>query len=367
MTRSAICLLENVRNRRWGKRVAVAIKKYPANIALERRINLIGTERRVALNQAKADILNPEFYANIINMIRPVARTFSSSRTLIKRVLVRSVLAYLFISAILWQFQEYLLFPVLQWQLLSKAQASTPPAKIESFFVTTPDGEKLNVWTTYNKIAGLDSPYVGLIFHGNGETVASMNFLPFFARHGIPAFTFDYRGYGESTGWPSEEKMREDAQTVWDAIKKKTGKDASQLVILGNSIGSGPASYLAASVSPRALILIAGFSSMPDILNELPIYRPFLWVLRYQFNNVAELSRLHTDCAISAHGKKDSIISFDHQGRIEKALAHSSAKKVVLLRNDEASHNDIYYAVENELNSSIDRCLGTKFKHERWP
>lgn len=282
-------------------------------------------------------------------------------------VLILLIGAYLCLSFVLWQFQEYLLFPVLDWQRTHKTSPPIPPAGVESFFVTTPDGEKLNVWTTYRENSGLDSPYVGLIFHGNGETVTSKNYLPFFARHGIPAFTFDYRGYGESTGWPSEKNMERDAQTVWEAIQKRTGKNASQLVILGNSIGSGPASYLAATVSPRALILIAGFSSMPDVLMELLLYRPFLWVLRYQFNNIQQLSRLRSDCVVLAHGRKDTIIPFAHQARLEKALINSTVKEVIILNDPNASHNDIYYAIENPLNAAVDKCLGTNFDYQRWP
>ena len=285
----------------------------------------------------------------------------------VRAVLFIAVLAYFVTALVLWRSQEYLIFPALEWQSAIRSNPPIPPAGIESFFVSTPDGEKLNVWTTDTKNPALDAPYVGLIFHGNGETVASMNYLPFFARHGIPAFTFDYRGYGESTGWPSEEKMEQDAQTVWEAIQKRTGKNTSQLIILGNSLGSAPASHLASVVSPRALIIIAGFSSMPEVLKNLPLYRPFLWALRYQFDNVSKLSKIKVDCAFLAHGKKDPIIPFDHQGRLENALSKSSAKEVVILNDENASHTDIYYAVENQLNATVDKCLGTTYNRERWP
>ncbi len=275
-------------------------------------------------------------------------------RFVIRRLAISVVVVYALVALLLWQFQAYLLFPALAVHMPS---APEPPAWIESFFVTTPDNEKLEVWTTFGKSSELTSPYVALIFHGNGETVAMKNFLPFFARHHIPAFTFDYRGYGRSSGWPTKTNMLNDAETVWNAIQQKTGVSAERAIILGNSIGSGPATYLAAKINPRALILIAGYASVAEILADYLFYRPFIWLLQYNFENSAPLSTLKARCVIAAHGRRDEIINFRHLELIKKSINAAAVKIPIFLENDDASHNDIYYKVEAQLDQNLDRCL----------
>jgi len=266
------------------------------------------------------------------------------------------IVAYLVISSILWLTQDILLFPLLK-NKLSSSSFPNPPESIDSFFVNTDDGERLQVWTTYGKDKNLTSPYIGIIFHGNGETVAERNYLPFFAGHRIQAFTFDYRGYGNSTGWPSEEKLLKDSKSIWHAIQQKTGVDASHVIILGNSIGAGPASYLASEINPHALILIAGYANVPEILRDLPWYRPFSWILRYEFPNAQNLKKLRSHCVILAHGRKDNLINIRHLELLQKSLTPANVDRVIPLESIDASHNDIFYAVEEKLNQKLDECL----------
>lgn len=274
------------------------------------------------------------------------------------RVLLRLIVGYLLLSLLIWLTQDLLLFPLLQKRLFSGPAQIVPPAHIEQFSVITPDGETLDVWTTHGKNPQLTAPFVGLIFHGNGETVATGNFLPFFARHKIPAFTFDYRGYGKSTGWISEGALLNDAETIWQAIQARTGVPASQAVILGNSIGTGPASWLASRISPKTLILLAGYSDIPEILKDMPIYRPFTWLLRYHLPTARYLQNVTSECVILGHGKRDQVINFRHLELLSNAINQKQVPKRIALSNEEASHDDIYYKVEEALDEALDRCLG---------
>ena len=280
-----------------------------------------------------------------------------SARRLLFKLVTYSVRIYIILALLLWFGQDLLLFPMLSTKFIGSSSQQLPPATVDSFFVDTDDGEKLEVWTTFGRTPNLTSPYVGLIFHGNGETVAARNYLPFFARHKIPAFTIDYRGYGNSSGWPREENLLRDTEAFWRAVQERTGVNAKNAIILGNSIGSGPASYLAASIEPRALILIAGFSSLPEVLADIPSYTPFRWLLRYQFPNHEYLQKLRSDCVILAHGMKDTTINFRHLGLLQQSASHAGIQRVISLTSQEASHNDIYYLVEEELDRSLDECL----------
>ena len=278
-------------------------------------------------------------------------------RSKLFRSLVYALRIYIIIAVLLWFGQELLLFPMLISKVTGKSTPAPVPATVESFFIDTDDGEKLEVWTSYGRSPDLSSPYVGLIFHGNGETVAAGNYLPFFARHKIPAFTIDYRGYGNSTGWPGERTILSDSETFWRAVQERTGVLAKNVIILGNSIGSGPASYLASLIEPRALILIAGFSSLAEVLADIPSYSPFRWLLRYQFPNREYLQKLKTNCLILAHGMKDTTINFRHLDLLKQSASHPNIGQVLTLTSQVAGHNDIYYAVEEQLDRSLDGCL----------
>lgn len=272
-----------------------------------------------------------------------------------KRTVVIVLLAYLGIALFFYIFQEYFIFPVLLAQRLDKAvhELASPPKGIASFFVDTSDGEKLNVWTSLQPD---EKPtHAAIIFHGNGETVARGNFLPFFRSVGVPAFTFDYRGYGRSSGWPSEQGLYLDAEAIFSEVTKRTGLPASKILLLGNSIGSGPAAYLAQKIHPHSLILLAAYSNFHDLVSGIPRYAPFSFVLRYEFPVSRYLEGLPLNCLILAHGKKDSVVPPRHLQVI--AQNPKLAQQPIVLESPTAEHNNIYYAVESELKATVAKCL----------
>ena len=276
---------------------------------------------------------------------------WNKALTVIGRTAVASVL----VSFLIWLIQDMLIFPLLPRKFFV-SDILIPPDNMQEFMVSTPDGESLSVWTTWGKTPDLDASYVGLVFHGNGETVKNKNFLPFFARHRIPAFTFDYRGYGNSTGWINEERLLADAELVWAEIQRRTGIPASRAIILGNSIGSAPAAWLASRIKPAMLILLAGYISIPEIADDMPLYRPFSWLLRYRLPTAEFLHQTQTPCLVLAHGKQDEVISYRHLNVLAAAVDKDKVGKLLLMPNDEASHNNIYYRIESELDQAIDSC-----------
>jgi abhydrolase domain-containing protein 12 len=81
----------------------------------------------------------------------------------------------------------------------------------------------------------------------------------------------DYRGFGDSTGEPNEEGLLKDARAIWDYAS--TFSDAAEVVLAGQSLGTGVVAGLAGelaeqNISPRAVVMIAPFTSITDLLDS---------------------------------------------------------------------------------------------------
>jgi fermentation-respiration switch protein FrsA (DUF1100 family) len=279
---------------------------------------------------------------------------------MLKKILIRFVIAYLSVGCFLYVLQELLLFPVLLVQFTGKTLVAPPPPEIRVETVTTKDGATLEGWTTFSQDRFPNPKFVGLIFHGNGETIHMGNFLPFFARQGVPAFSFDYRGYGNSEGWPSEERLTSDAEEIWNSIKSTTGTNDSQLIILGNSVGTGIATSLAKKLHTRAVILIAPYASLPQVIKEHPVYSLFSWALRYNLPVAKDLEDVVSDYLIVAHGEQDEVIPFSHLKTVLTGAQRGKIKKIIPLTSSTASHNNIYYSIEEKLNKALHEIISGK-------
>jgi pimeloyl-ACP methyl ester carboxylesterase len=174
--------------------------------------------------------------------------------------------------------------------------------------------EEVNIKTKDNKwIHGLlftvERPK-GLVFylHGNagaldswGEVAKRYTSLKY------DVFILDYRGYGKSEETiNSQEQLFEDVQQAYDEMKKKYGEET--MVVLGYSIGTGPATKLASVNSPKLLILQAPYYSLTDMMRHTyPIIPTFL--LKYKFRTNEYIK----DCKMPVvifHGNRDEVIYY---------------------------------------------------------
>jgi fermentation-respiration switch protein FrsA (DUF1100 family) len=257
---------------------------------------------------------------------------------------------------VLWE-QERFIFPAVDFPK-SEKPFNLPPG-VRELTLSTSDGERLQAFTSISEGQFRSSsapPFVAVILHGNGETAEILNFIPFFRMVGIPALTFDYRGFGHSSGWPSEQGLYRDAEAAAAMAQELTGLPYSQFVVLGNSIGSGPASYLASKIQPRALIIIAGYQDFADLVAEKPPYSLLSFGLRYRFPVREYVKKLTSQCVVLAHGRRDEIIPFSHLAGISGAVPSTASLHV--LTSEIASHDDIYYKVEQQLVEQTRACLG---------
>ena len=185
----------------------------------------------------------------------------------------------------------------------------------EAVRLPTADGEQLAAWWIP---APSSSPAHGtvLLFHGNAGNIAHrIDYAKMFHGLGYDTLLVDYRGYGDSTGAPSEAGTYRDAMASWLWLTETRGIQARDIVIFGESLGGGVATWLATQQRPRALILASTFTSIPDLGAQVYPWLPVRWISRIHYNSLANLEKIHAPMLI-AHSPDDELIPYRHGRRL---------------------------------------------------
>lgn len=158
---------------------------------------------------------------------------------------------------------------------MDPAAAGLPQARAET--LTTPDGESLAAWW----VAPRDERApVYLYLHGNGANLhaRALRFAHLVA-DGAGLIAPSWRGYGGSTGSPTEAGLQLDARAAYDALRAR-GIAAERIVLYGESLGSTVAVMLAAERPVRALLLDSAFDSALEVASGAYPWLPVRWLLR---------------------------------------------------------------------------------------
>jgi uncharacterized protein len=218
---------------------------------------------------------------------------------------------------ILYFGQRYFLFPAPQERLVA------PPPGYSFVETLTSDGLKLRA--AYRPAT--DGKPTLLFFHGNGDSIAGADHATRrLTGAGYGALLVEYRGYGGNPGSPNESGLYKDGEAAI-AWLSKHGIGPRQLIIVGNSIGSGPATELALRHRPAALVLISGFASLPFVVSDLYPFIPAKWMVRDRFDNETKLGRIKSPILI-LHGDADTLVRPVNAHRL--ARANSAAKLIVV-------------------------------------
>jgi pimeloyl-ACP methyl ester carboxylesterase len=230
---------------------------------------------------------------------------------LLLRTLVLLFVLYTLICVALYFFQEKLIFF---------------PEKLDKDhkFLFNQPFEEINIPVTNGKsIHGVlftSDTSKGLIFylHGNAGSVNSWgDVAKCYTDLHYNVFILDYTGYGKSEGpIKSQERLFEDIQITYNEMKKRFDED--RIVILGYSIGTGPASKLASTNHPKLLILQAPYYSLKDMMRHTyPIIPTFLLKYKFQTNQYLK------DCkmpVIIFHGNQDEVIYYESSLKLKKEM-----------------------------------------------
>jgi len=248
----------------------------------------------------------------------------------VKHGLLVFICVYLALLALLYLQQRSLLFP------REPARApidSTGIPGAEEVTLTAADGERLVTWVVPPR-AG--KPVV-LYFHGNGGNLGQPGRIGRFrslTEDGTGLFALSYRGYGGSTGSPTEEGLHLDARALYGAAAERFG--ASQLVAYGESLGTGVALKLAAEVPLAAVVLEAPYLSTAAVAQRAYPYVPVRLLMLDQFRSDEVIGRVRVPLLV-LHGERDGVVPFA-QGDALYGLANSPKR---FLRFPRGGHGDL--------------------------
>lgn len=214
---------------------------------------------------------------------------------------------------------------------------ATPALPYEAVTLTTSDGVSIAAWY----VPAEHARGVLLYAHGNAGNISHrLDSIRLFHDMGLSVLIFDYRGYGKSTGEPSEAGIYRDAETVWQYLTMQRGFTPARIVVFGESLGAAVAAHLAAQHQPGALILASAFTSLPDLAADLYPYLPARWLVRFRYDTRRYLQDMHAPVLV-AHSREDEIIPYRH-GQALYDAAHEPRQWLEL----RGGHNDLFFANE---------------------
>lgn len=174
-------------------------------------------------------------------------------------------------------------------------------------------------------------------FHGNAETAEANAFLAReMKKRGFATVLVEYRGYGRSKGTsPTEEGLYLDAVAVLDALAAR-GLKPADIVLWGQSLGTGVAAEMAKRERGARLVLVAPFTSTVDMASRVIPFMPVSMVMIDRFDTLSKAPSIAAP-ALVVHGDIDDVIPFEQGEKVSKALPHGTFLKV-----PEGRHDNLY-------------------------
>jgi len=227
----------------------------------------------------------------------------------------------------------------------------TPPRGVEDAWIDSTKGARLYGW--FAEPEGKQSRAVVLFTHGNAGNVTNRRDIIELYRDRLNAtvLVFDYRGYGRSSGAPTEAGVLDDARAARSWLAARTGVRESDIVVAGHSMGGGVAVDLAASDGARGLILQGTFTNLPDVAASHVPLLPVRAVMQAKLDSIAKI-RSYRGPLLQVHGDADRVIPY----ALGKELFQAANEPKQFLTIPGGSHNDI---VTPEFVKALDRFLGS--------
>jgi len=172
-----------------------------------------------------------------------------------------------------------------------------------------------------------------LYFGGNAESIVrnANNFIELFPEHTI--YLNNYRGYGGSSGKPTEEHLYKDSQLIFDSVCV----NHEQCSVIGRSLGTGVATYLASTRKINKMVLITPFDSIESIAQEQYPMFPLSLMLKDKYDSISRVNKINSKTLIIL-AEHDNVIPLKHSKLLINAF-NPNLISVNVIKN--TGHNNI--------------------------
>lgn len=236
---------------------------------------------------------------------------------------------------------------------VTPAQAGLPYTEA---WLQAPDGPRLQAWLIPNAST---SPVI-LLCHGNGGNIGNRLLKTKLLRKaGASVLLFDYRGYGRSSGTPTEKGTYADGEAAYSWLRQR-GIPDSRIVFYGESLGSGIAVELATRHRVAGLIVESGITSALDMGNRLFPHLPVSLMVRYHYDNLSKMPHVLSP-VLAMHSPDDEIVPYEMGRRLYDAAP--DPKTFVELAG---THNEGFIASAQTYVDALREFLGTPVPAERY-
>ncbi len=153
---------------------------------------------------------------------------------------------------------------------------------------------------------------VVLFSHGNAGNIADrLESVDLLRSFGLSVLVYDYGGYGESTGSPSEQRTAADIHAMWNYLVEERGYSEDNIILFGRSLGGAVTMQLAPEVQAGAVILESTFKSIPHIVHDYWSFVPARLLAKHQYPSIDKISNIKPPLLI-IHSPEDDIIPYQH-------------------------------------------------------
>lgn len=268
---------------------------------------------------------------------------------------------YLLLLLFMYLFQSKLIFLPSSDLVITPQRAGL---QAEDVWIETDDEEQLHGWYFPSD----STEYVVVLSHGNAGNISNrIDIAKFLQEAGFSALIYDYRGYGQSSGTPSEEGLYRDIEAVVQYLKTEKGYSENQMIMYGRSMGGAVASYATTKFNVGGLVLDSAFKNLKTMVSDLYPFVP-AFLASYEFPAEQYLQQLSGIPVMIMHSPNDSIVDISH-GKSLYGVA-KEPKTFVELRG---GHNDNFHASVDihsqswrEFLAMIDEQKRSKVKQNRW-
>ena len=212
------------------------------------------------------------------------------------------IIAYIVVIIFVYFYQRNLLYHPSE----NNYQNDTIQFNHQEIFIKVNDEIKLKSWIINKDLKNFKTL---VFFHGNAGDLSNRIYkLNELDKLNINILLISWRGFSGNAGYPTEKNLYEDAEAAIKWLNKKKVSD-SQIILYGESLGTGVAVEIGAKNNFNSIILESPFTS---IENSAKIYYPYLpvsFLLKDRYDSISKIKKINSPILIM-HGRKDDIVPF---------------------------------------------------------